>query len=90
MLEKEIPDLILLDLLMPKITGFEFLEQIRAEERTRNIPVIVISAVTNTDDISRIQELGTVDFIQKPIDMQYLVELVERTLNQETQTPNVC
>lgn len=84
-LEKEVPDLILLDLLMPKISGFEFLEKIRAEENTRKIPVIVVSAVTNEEEISRIRSMGTVDFIHKPIDMQYLVELVERTLNQETQ-----
>lgn len=86
-LEKEKPDLILLDLLMPKISGFEFLEKIRAEERTRKIPVIVVSAVTNTAEIDRIRELGTVDFVQKPIDMQYLVDLVERTLIQESQNP---
>jgi len=85
-LEKEIPDLILLDLLMPKISGFEFLANIRAEERTRNIPVIVVSAVTNADEITRIRELGTVDFIRKPIDIQYLIDRVARTLNQETQT----
>jgi two-component system, cell cycle response regulator DivK len=86
-LEKELPDVILLDLLMPKVSGFEFLETIRADEKTRKIPVIVVSAVTNEDEINRIKSMGTVDFVQKPIDMQYLVELVGRTLKQETQNP---
>lgn len=84
-IEKEVPDLILLDLLMPKISGFEFLEQIRADERTRKIPVIVVSAVTDNNEIERIKAMGTVDFIQKPIDIQYLVELVGQTLTQKTQ-----
>jgi two-component system, cell cycle response regulator DivK len=80
-IDKKIPDLILLDLLMPKVSGFEFLETLRADERTRLIPVMVISAITDEDSINRILRLGAVDFIKKPIDIQYLVEQVGRTLN---------
>ena len=80
-IDKKIPDLILLDLLMPKVSGFEFLETLRADERTRLIPVMVISAITDEDSINRILRLGAVDFIKKPIDIQYLVEQVDRTLN---------
>lgn len=80
-LEKQLPDLILLDLLMPKVNGFEFLEQLRKEERTKETPVIVISAL-NTDDenYKKIGKLDAVDFIRKPIDIQYLVNLVGKVL----------
>jgi PleD family two-component response regulator len=79
-MEKKLPDLILLDLLMPKISGFEFLEQIRGDEKTKNIPVIVISAITDEENKNRILKFGVVDFIVKPIDIQYLVDRVEKAL----------
>lgn len=83
-IEKQIPDLILLDLLMPKISGFDFLEQLRKDEKTRKTPVIVISAITTDDESKRkINALGTVDFISKPIDIQYLVNRVEEILNKD-------
>jgi CheY-like chemotaxis protein len=83
-IEKQIPDLILLDLLMPKVSGFDFLEQLRKDEITRKTPVIVISAITTDDESKRkINELGTVDFIRKPIDIQYLVNRVEEILNKD-------
>jgi two-component system, cell cycle response regulator DivK len=82
-IEKQLPDLILLDLLMPKISGFDFLEQLRLDERTKKTPVIVISAV-NTDDenLVKIKDLDAVDFLRKPIDIQYLVNLVEQVLDK--------
>jgi CheY-like chemotaxis protein len=80
-IEKQIPDLILLDLLMPKVSGFDFLEQLRKDEKTRKTPVIVISAI-NTDEVStrKINDLEAVDFIRKPIDIQYLVNRVDEIL----------
>jgi two-component system cell cycle response regulator DivK len=78
---KHSPDLILLDLLMPKISGFDFLEQLRGNEMTRNTPVIVISALTDEENVNKIMELGAIDFIKKPIDLQYLVEKVETVLS---------
>jgi len=79
-LEKNMPDLILLDLLMPKISGFEFLEQLRENERTRNMPVIVISAISDEEKRERTFRLGAVDYLTKPVDIQYLVDRVEKTL----------
>ena len=83
-MDKQLPDLILLDLLMPKVSGFDFLEQIRRNEMTKKTPVIVISAL-NTDDenLQKIKNLDAVDFLRKPIDIQYLVSLVEKTLKQD-------
>jgi DNA-binding response OmpR family regulator len=81
-IEKETPDLILLDLLMPKISGFEFLEEIRKNQKTKNTPVIVVSALTDEDNIEKILKMGAIDFVKKPIDLQYLVERVESVLQK--------
>jgi CheY-like chemotaxis protein len=81
-IDKKMPDLILLDLLMPKVSGFDFLKQLRTDEKTRSIPVIIVSAVTNDEDIHRILQMGAVDFIKKPIDIQYLTDQIERALPQ--------
>ncbi len=83
LIEKQIPDLILLDLLMPKISGFDFMSEIKKDERTKDTPVIIVSALTEEDNIEKIMRLGAVDFVKKPIDLQYLVEKVESVLHQE-------
>lgn len=82
-IDRESPDLILLDLLMPKISGFDFLEQLRKKEETKDIPVIVVSALTDEENIDKIMRLGAIDFVKKPIDLQYLVERVETVLQKQ-------
>lgn len=80
-IEKQVPDLILLDLLMPKVSGFDFLEELRKKEVTKKTPVIVISAINSDDEnAKRINDLEAVDFIRKPIDIQYLVNKVHEIL----------
>ncbi len=78
MIEKEKPVLILLDLLMPRISGFEFMEKIRRNPETSDIPVIVVSAVTDEANKRRIMNTGVRDFIEKPIDIQALIQKVEK------------
>jgi CheY-like chemotaxis protein len=79
-MSKNLPDLILLDLLMPKISGFEFLEQLRKDEKLKNIPVIVISALTDDESIGKIRNHEIVEFVSKPVDIANLLTLVEKTL----------
>ena len=81
LLKKDRPELILLDLLMPKISGYQFLDQLKKNDETRDIPVIVVSAVTDALDIQKTFELGAVDYIEKPVDIKALVTKVEKTLN---------
>ena len=85
-IEKDSPDLILLDLLMPKISGFDFLQEIRKSEKTKNTPVIVVSALTDEENIDKIMKMGAIDFVKKPIDLQYLVERVESVLHKAYDT----
>lgn len=77
---KQLPDLILLDLLMPKVNGYDFLKEIKADEKTKDIPVLVISAVTDSENIKKTLSLGASDYIKKPVDIQSLVEKVHSIL----------
>jgi CheY-like chemotaxis protein len=81
MLSRERPQLILLDLLMPRISGYQFLDQLKQNAETRDIPVIIVSAVTDSENIQKTFDLGAVDYIEKPVDIKALVKKVEQTLN---------
>jgi diguanylate cyclase (GGDEF)-like protein len=61
------PDLILLDVVMPGVDGFEVCRRLRAEERTRHIPIVFITGLNAAEDERRGLELGAIDFIAKPI-----------------------
>lgn len=81
-IDKEVPDLILLDLLMPKVSGFDFLKKLRSSKHTKDTPVIVVTASTDDENVDRIMRLGAVDYIKKPIDLKYIVDKVESVLEQ--------
>lgn len=61
------PDLILLDIMMPDLSGYAVCEQLKASPSTRHIPVIFLTAMTSTEDERKGLELGAVDFITKPV-----------------------
>jgi len=82
-IEKKVPELILLDLLMPHVSGFDFIKQIKADDALKSIPVIVISAVTDDESIREIMELGAVEFINKPVVVSSLIEKIEEVLGVE-------
>lgn len=74
------PDLILLDLMMPEIDGFEFLEKVRTENNLSDVPVIVVSALTDEENIRKSKSFGAIEFIKKPVDINTMVATVERIL----------
>jgi DNA-binding response OmpR family regulator len=76
------PDLILLDLVIPKMDGFMVLEGLKKEEKTRNIPVIVISAKAAEEDIKRARELGASEYMVKPFNPEELRGTVAKVLGQ--------
>ena len=76
----EKPDLILLDLMMPEIDGFEVLRRIRENPETSGIRVVILSALNSTEDIVRGYQMGANDFITKPIIMEKLVNCVATQL----------
>lgn len=63
------PDLILLDIMMPDMNGFEVCEKLKANSKTAPIPVIFVTALTDEEDEGRGFELGAVDFIKKPFSL---------------------
>jgi CheY-like chemotaxis protein len=78
---EEIPDLILLDLLMPKVSGLEVLRTLRAEEKTRSIPVLILSNSSREQDLQEIKELGVTDYLVKAnLSLQELGDRVARLL----------
>ena len=74
-------DIILLDLILPGIDGFEVLEKIRATETSKNVPVIVFSNLSEEKDIKKSKELGANDFMVKSnFTLEELVAHVKKTL----------
>ena len=79
LLAKDPPDLVLLDIMMPRMSGFEVCRQIKSNPKTRDILVVMVTALNETGDIERATECGADDYLSKPIDRKALVSLV-RTL----------
>jgi DNA-binding response OmpR family regulator len=73
-----LPDLVLLDVMLPKIDGFAVLRRLRAEERTRNLPVMIISSFDRHKDVERGRELGANDYLVKPLMEYQFLERVAR------------
>jgi len=80
---KMIPALVLLDLMMPDMDGWDVYHHMRADETTRQIPVIVITAKAQSiDKVLGLHIAGVDDYISKPFSPQDLVESVEKVLNR--------
>jgi CheY-like chemotaxis protein len=79
-IEKEKPNLILLDLNMPNISGFDFLEKLRSDLNFKDIPVIVVSALTDDLSVAKSFSLGANEFINKPVDIPLLQKKVHEIL----------
>lgn len=75
MIDKETPDIILLDIRLPGIDGFEICTRLRRDDKTRAIPIIFISTVTDNAEKMRAFEMGAVDYITKPF---YALEVLAR------------
>ena len=75
-IHKEKPALILLDLLMPRVSGFQMLEKLKQKEDLAAIPVVVVSALNDRDTINTLREMGADDFFAKPLDIKKLVKRV--------------
>ena len=72
----EKPDLILLDLMMPGIDGFEVIRRLRADPATADIRIVILSALNSNEDVVKGFNLGANDFIMKPIIMEKLLSCV--------------
>lgn len=74
------PDVILLDLLMPRLGGLEICEMLNSDKETRGIPIIVVSALDKEADIKKAYHLGVVGYITKPYDLNKLLQEINKAI----------
>lgn len=80
MVEVEEPDLIILDLMMPDIEGFEVCAKVRAHPRYSHLPIIIVSARSDAEAIERAHRLGANGYLIKPINLAQLMSEIRRLL----------
>ena len=73
-----LPKLILLDLKMPRVSGFDVLNWLRADEAFRGVPVVVLTSSNHDADVKRAYDLGAKSYLVKPVGFEALVELVKK------------
>lgn len=73
--EGETPDLVLLDVMMPRLSGFQVCEKIKSDPATRDVPVVMVTALGEISDVERAVDAGADDFLTKPV---HQIELVTR------------
>ncbi|MDC1286678.1 response regulator [Gammaproteobacteria bacterium] len=83
MARDQLPDLIIMDLVLPETDGFEAARQLRGESLTRHIPIIALSASVLPEHMHRAIEAGCDDFETKPVDFPRLLGKIERLLQAE-------
>ena len=83
--KKEKPDLILLDLVLPKINGFEVLKKLKEDPETKGIPVIILTNLERMSDIDKTLELGAAAYLVKvDYSLEEVVEKIEKILGEKT------
>jgi CheY-like chemotaxis protein len=75
---EQLPDVIILDIMMPRMDGYEACERIKSNEATKDIPIIFLSAKAQPSDIERGRRFGVDEYLTKPFDPSELLEVVER------------
>lgn len=74
----KMPDLVLLDLKLPKVSGLEVLQRIRGDERTRTLPIVVLTSSDEERDIVESYNLGANSYIRKPVDFDEFIDAVRQ------------
>jgi CheY-like chemotaxis protein len=77
---KEKPDLVLLDVMMPELDGFQVCKRLKQHEKTRDIPVVMLTAKAEAKDVTRAFNSGAVDYVVKPYDPTVLQQKVAQSL----------
>jgi two-component system, response regulator len=75
--DKRMPDLVLLDLKLPKVGGLEILQRMRRDERTKSVPIVILTSSDEERDIMMSYNLGANSYIRKPVDYAQFIETVK-------------
>ena len=78
--KKELPSLVLLDIKMPRINGLEVLRKIRADEKTKTVPVVIFTSSGDEKDIIASRKLGANNYVQKPAKFSDFIEVIRQLL----------
>jgi CheY-like chemotaxis protein len=84
LLENSVPDLIISDIIMPHLSGFEFKENLLKNSRLASVPFVFLSAKISRDDITKAINLGADDYIKKPFDVQDFISIVHSKIRKTT------
>lgn len=80
-LDNNIPDLIFLDLKMPGLNGFEFIQALKSKKEWESIPIIILTAVSDKESMQRINDLGIEYYLSKPLDFDKIISLARQVLD---------
>jgi CheY-like chemotaxis protein len=86
---KELPDMVLLDIKMPDMDGFEVLRHLKSNPDIANAPIIMLTSKAETDSIFESQRLWASDYVIKPINLEDLLTLIKRYLDDDKRRPIV-
>ena len=75
---RELPDLVILDIMMPRLDGYQTCQKLKAQSSTEQIPVVFLSAKAQASDIEKGKSFGVSDYLTKPFDPNDLLDVVER------------
>lgn len=82
--KEELPDLIILDVIMPKMSGFEVCHHLKADPKYKDIPVIMLSIKSSEDAVKKGYENGVDEYMTKPFDWPFILEKIKILLSKKT------
>lgn len=82
-------DIILMDWEMPEMSGIEALKYLKAQEKTKDIPILMVSALTSTDHVQQALDAGAMDYVKKPIDSFEMLARIKSALKMSNYIKNL-
>ncbi len=84
----ELPDVIILDLLMPEESGWEVLRELKGNPVTRDIPVIICSVIKKEEEKERTMQMGAAAYVTKPFEIRELIDMASKLIGWNANSPN--
>ena len=88
--KSNMPDLIVLDLLLPKIDGYKIFDILKQDEKYKNIPIVMLTARAGYEDIKRGLEIGAIAYVTKPFKAEVLLGIIAGAVGGRSKTSRVC